>query len=73
MKIGEEMIVRRRPAGNLCNKFKAEMIAMTEAVKAVRGRNLKKVNVWTDYKALAKEIRSYRVSSDERLKELENC
>ena len=43
-------IIRRKAAGNNCNSFKAETVAMTEAVKLIKDKSLKKVKIWTDSK-----------------------
>ena len=60
----------RRISVKFHNSFTAELIAMLEAVKVVRKKKLKNVNIWADSKALVEVLRNYRVNSDKRLKEI---
>ena len=64
-------IIRRKAAGNNCNSFKAETVAMIEAVKLIKDKSLKKVKIWTDSKAaLTEALSNFKVNRDSNLTEL---
>ena len=63
-------IIRRKAAGNNCNSFKAETVAMIEAVKLIKDKSLKKVKIWTDSKVLTEALSNFKVNRDSNLTEL---
>ena len=63
-------IIRRKAAGNNCNSFKAETVAMIEAVKLIKNKSLKKVKIWTDSKALTEALSNFKVNRDSNSTEL---
>ena len=53
--------VGRKTTRELCSSYKAEMIAILEAVKLIRETKPKKANIWTDIKALLTALRQGKI------------
>ena len=69
-RVGEEEIVRRKPAGRWSSSFVAEAVALDEALEVVREREPMSALICTDSQALVRRLKSRVVEKEERMAQL---
>ena len=62
--------VERKATGERCSLYKAEMMAMLEAVKLIKEIKPKKANIWTDSRNLFTALRQGKDVGSGKLKEV---